>query len=145
VTPIPDVFNFAGAAPLMCAGVSVCTGLRRAGIQLGQWDVISGAGGGLGHLAIQFANALGAKTLALDAGSKEKFCLDLGATAFVDFTTLGSDTDLAEHIRGITDDAVKIALVCSSSNRAAQAISLLGYRGVLSCMGVPEGKVVRDR
>jgi propanol-preferring alcohol dehydrogenase len=127
----------------MCGGVTVYTALKRANIRHGQWVVVSGAGGGLGHLAIQYANALGAKTIALDAGSKEKFCLDLGATAFVDFTKFGSDAELAERIQTITTRGAKVAIVCSSSNRAyEQAISFLGFRGVVSCLGVPEGTPV---
>jgi propanol-preferring alcohol dehydrogenase len=143
VTPIPEGLDPASAAPLMCGGISVYSALKRANIRHGQWVVISGAGGGLGHLAIQYANALGAKTLALDSGSKEKFCLDLNTDAFVDFAKFDSDDALAAHIKSITNDTVKIALVCSSSNRAyAQAVLFLGFRGVVACLGVPEGKPV---
>jgi propanol-preferring alcohol dehydrogenase len=70
----------------MCGGITVYAALKRANIQYGDWVVISGAGGGLGHLAIQFAKVLGARVLSLDVGSKEHFCLDLGADAFADFT-----------------------------------------------------------
>jgi propanol-preferring alcohol dehydrogenase len=143
VTPIPDGIDLAGAAPLMCGGVTVYAALKRAGFRHGQWVVISGAGGGLGHLAIQYAKALGARTIALDVGSKEKFCLDLGANAFVDFTKYATDAELAERIQTITGGGAKVALVCSSSNRAyAQALSFLGFRGVLACLGVPEGSPV---
>jgi propanol-preferring alcohol dehydrogenase len=143
VTPIPNGIDLAGAAPLMCGGITVYAALKRAGFRQGQWVVISGAGGGLGHLAIQYAKALGARTIALDVGSKEKFCLDLGANDFVDFTKFATDAELAERIQTITGSGAKVALVCSSSNRAyAQALSFLGFRGVLACLGVPEGDPV---
>lgn len=143
VTPIPDGIDLAGAAPLMCGGVTVYAALKRANVRHGQWVVISGAGGGLGHLAIQYANALGAKVIALDVEEKQHFCLELGAQVFVDFTKFEKDADLGEHIQRLTSHGAHVALVCSSSNRAyAQAISFLRFRGVLVCLGVPEGKLV---
>jgi propanol-preferring alcohol dehydrogenase len=143
VTLIPEGIDLAGAAPLMCGGVTVYAALKRANVRHGQWVVILGAGGGLGHLAIQYAKALGAKVVAIDAGSKQTFCLDLGAEAFIDFTMFESDVTLAEHVQQITGNGAKVALVCSASNRAyAQAVSFLGFRGVLACLGVPEGKPV---
>lgn len=143
VTPIPDGIDLAGAAPLMCGGITVYTALRRAELQPGQWVVISGAGGGLGHLAIQYAKALGGKVVALDAGAKEEFCLGLGANAFVDFTKFSDDDELAKHIQGLTNGGASIVVVCSSSNKAYdQAVSFLGFRGTLCCLGAPEGKQV---
>lgn len=119
------------------------TALRRANVQHGQWVVISGAGGGLGHLAIQYAKALGAKVIALDMGVKEEFCTGLGADTFVDFTKFETDAELAATVQKISEGRVKAVLVCSSSNRAYdQAVSFLGFRGTVACLGVPEGKPV---
>lgn len=127
----------------MCGGVTVYTALKRSNVQQGHWVVISGAGGGLGHLAIQYARAMGAKVLALDAGSKRDFCLELGATEFADFTAFATDAELAGHVQKITGKGANVVVVCSSNNRAyAQAISFLGFRGVLSCLGVPEGSPI---
>ncbi|KAI1852197.1 hypothetical protein JX265_013050 [Neoarthrinium moseri] len=143
VTPIPEGIDLAAAAPLMCGGVSVYTALKRARVQHGQWVVISGAGGGLGHLAIQYAKALGARVLALDAGEKEEFCLGLQADAFVNFTRYKDDKDIASEVQRITGSRAKVVLVCSSNNRAYdQAISFLGFRGTLACLGAPEGASV---
>lgn len=52
VTPIPDGLDSAAAAPLLCAGVTVYAGLRKANAESGNYVVIMGAGGGLGHLAV---------------------------------------------------------------------------------------------
>lgn len=143
VTPIPDGIDLAGAAPLMCAGITVYTALKRARIQPGQWVVISGAGGGLGHLAIQYAKALGGKVVALDTGSKHDFCVECGANVFVDFTQYGENSELSTHIKTITGGGANIVLNCSSSNRAyAQAVSFLGFRGTLVCLGIPEGRPI---
>lgn len=117
------------------------TALKRAGTRHGDWVLISGAGGGLGHLAIQYAKALGALVLALDVGSKEPFCRSLGADAFIDFTKYSDDAALTAEVSRITGGGARVVLVCSSSNRSyAQAVSFLGFRGKLVCVGVPEGQ-----
>lgn len=143
VTPIPADLDPAGAAALMCGGVTVYTALKRAKVQHGQWVVVSGAGGGLGHLAIQYANAMGAKVLAVDHGSKEQFCLDLGAKAFLDYTQFSTTESLVDQVQKTTVAGANIVLACFSSNAAyAQAVSFLGFRGTLVCLGVPEGPPV---
>jgi propanol-preferring alcohol dehydrogenase len=46
---------------------------------VGQWVVILGAGGGLGHLGIQYANVMGHRVIAVDGGvEKEALCTSLG-------------------------------------------------------------------
>ena len=55
VTPIPEGLDSAMAAPLLCAGVTVYSALRKSGAKSGDWVAIQGAGGGLGHLACQIA------------------------------------------------------------------------------------------
>lgn len=52
VTPIPDGLDSAAAAPLLCAGVTVYSALRKTNAESGNFVVIMGAGGGLGHLAV---------------------------------------------------------------------------------------------
>jgi propanol-preferring alcohol dehydrogenase len=138
VTPIPDGIDLAEAAPLMCAGITVYTALKRAGTRFGDWVLISGAGGGLGHLAIQYAKAIGARVIALDHGSKKAFCEELGADAFVDFTKFSKDEELKEEVWKIAKNGVKTVLCCASNNRAyEQALNFLGFRGTLVCVGVP--------
>jgi propanol-preferring alcohol dehydrogenase len=64
---LPPNLSFVSAAPLACAGSTVRTGIQRANLSPGQWIAIVGSGGGLGHLALQFAKALGLKTIGIDA------------------------------------------------------------------------------
>lgn len=73
----------------MCGGVTVYTALKRSGVEFNGWVVVCGAGGGLGHLAIQYAKAMGARVLALDTGSKKEFCERLGVDAFLISRNLG--------------------------------------------------------
>lgn len=65
--------------------------LRRADLSPGQFVVIPGAGGGLGHLGIQIAVALGLRVIALDTGdAKRQLCKELGAEQFIDFVSSNS-------------------------------------------------------
>jgi alcohol dehydrogenase, propanol-preferring len=141
IASIPDSIDPAGAAPLMCAGVSVYAGLKRAHTKAGDWVLIMGAGGGLGHLAVQYAKALGAGVVAVDAGSKEAFCKELGADFFVDFTKFGTDEEVTVEVKRLVPGGVKVALCCAASRRAyEQAVTFLGPRGTLVCLGIPEIK-----
>ncbi|KAG9089364.1 alcohol dehydrogenase [Ceratobasidium sp. 392] len=87
VTPIPQTIALDLAAPILCAGVTVFKAIKQANTQPGDIIVISGAGGGLGHLAIQYAiNGFGLRVIALDTGDEKKaLCEKLGAETFVDF------------------------------------------------------------
>ncbi|CZT42734.1 related to alcohol dehydrogenase [Rhynchosporium secalis] len=64
---LPDNLSFQSAAPLACAGVTVWGGLVRSGLKSGETVALVGGGGGLGHLGVQFAIALGLKVIAIDA------------------------------------------------------------------------------
>lgn len=140
VTPIPAGFpDLAAAAPLMCGGVSVYAALKRAQVKQGDWVVISGAGGGLGHLAVGYARVMGARVIGVDAGEKENFVRELGAEHFLDFTAFGSDAELATKVKEITGGGAQIALVCAATARAyAQGLLWLGFRGKLCILGLPE-------
>lgn len=141
VTPIPsEITDLAGAAPLMCAGITLYTALKRAGVKHSDWVLVSGGGGGLGHLGIQYAKALGARVLAIDAGSKEEFCKSLGADIFLDFQKFPNPNELTTNIKEVTGGGARIILMCVSNQPAYdQAMSWLGFRGKLVAIGVPEG------
>ena len=55
---IPDQLSFVDAGPILCAGVTTYKGLNETEARPGEWVVISGVGG-LGHIAIQYAKAMG--------------------------------------------------------------------------------------
>jgi propanol-preferring alcohol dehydrogenase len=139
VTPIPEGLDLASTAPLMCGGVSVYAALRRANTRPGNWVLVSGAGGGLGHLAIQYAKALGARVLGIDVGSKEALAREVGADAFVNFTSYTTDEDLAEKVHELTQGGAQVVLMCSSNSMAySQAALWLAFRGTIVGLGVPE-------
>jgi len=65
VGKIPDALTFEQAAPIMCAGVTVYKALKVSDVKPGQWVSISGAAGGLGHVAIQYAKAMGMRVIGI--------------------------------------------------------------------------------
>jgi uncharacterized zinc-type alcohol dehydrogenase-like protein len=79
---IPKGIDPAAAAPLFCAGLTVFSPLERLGVRSGMSVGVVGLGG-LGHLAVRFASALGAHVTAFDLdGSKRDLALSLGAVGF---------------------------------------------------------------
>ena len=81
---IPNDLANAKAAPLLCAGVTTFNSLRNSGARAGELVAIQGIGG-LGHLAIQFAQRMGFRTVALSQGpEKENLAKNLGAHDYID-------------------------------------------------------------
>lgn len=141
VTPIPDELSSADAAPMLCAGVTTYAALRRSGARSGQWVVIAGAGGGLGHIAVQLASrGMALRVIGIDAPSKEKVVMDSGAEHFVDLTK-HDDKSIAEEVVKLTGGlGASAVIVCTASNRAyAQGLDFLRFGGTLVCVGMPEG------
>jgi propanol-preferring alcohol dehydrogenase len=137
-TPIPDGLSSEAAAPLLCGGVTVWSALIYAECNLGDWLGISGAGGGLGHLAIAYAKAFGLRVVAIDHSSKAEFCKDQGADHFLGFDQF-DETELANKVKELTNGGCHGFLVCNSSSRAYdQSLDLLRYAGTLVCVGIPE-------
>ena len=83
VAPLPDALNFTDAAPLMCAGLTVYSALRHAGFVPGQKVAVIGLGG-LGHLAVLYAKAMGGRVAVLSTTpEKEGEARELGAERFI--------------------------------------------------------------
>ncbi len=150
VTPIPDGLPSDVAAPLLCGGVTVYSALKKSRAQAGDWVVIAGAGGGLGHLAVQLGGlGMGFRMIGLDIGPKESFVKECGAEAFVDISKYptADGKGVADQILEITDGVgATAAVICSASNAAyAEAFSYLRFNGTLVCVGVPgEAKVIAN-
>ncbi|KAH8593062.1 chaperonin 10-like protein [Bisporella sp. PMI_857] len=143
-TPIPDNLESPAAAPILCAGLTVYSGLKKCNASSGNWIVVSGAGGGLGHLAIQYAaRAMGLRVIAIDHGSKEELCKECGAEVFLDFTKY-NDEKLVEAVKKTSGGrGVHAVIVTSAANKAyEQALKFLKPQGTLVCIGMPEGEPV---
>ncbi|MCJ1470400.1 hypothetical protein MMC07_009045 [Pseudocyphellaria aurata] len=132
VTPIPENLGSAEAAPLLCAGISTYAALRKSSAKPGQWVVISGAGGGLGHIAVQLSSrGMAHRVIGIDDGSKKKLVMDCGAQHFIDVKD-HNDESIAEEVVKLTGLGASAVIVCTSNNRAyGQAIDFLRFGGTL--------------
>lgn len=131
---LPEGVSDLDAAPILCAGVTAYKALKIANLRAGSWVAVAGAGGGLGHLAIQYARAAGFRVVALD-GRKRELCLSLGADVYID--VLETNDCVSEVIR-VTDGGAHGALICASSSQAySDAIRFLRRTGTLVCIGLP--------
>jgi propanol-preferring alcohol dehydrogenase len=93
---IPDVLSFEEAGPLMCAGITTFNSLRNSGARPGETVAVQGIGG-LGHLAVQFADKMGFRTVAINRGrEKEKVSRSLGADEYLDSDEGSTGEALAE-------------------------------------------------
>ncbi|KAH7338781.1 putative ADH1-alcohol dehydrogenase I [Rhizoctonia solani] len=140
VTPIPEAVPLHLAAPILCAGVTVYKAIKLADTLPGDIVVIPGAGGGLGHLAIQYAvNGFGLRVIAIDTGdNKKELCLKLGAETFIDFK---ESNNLVEDVIRAADGAGVHASIVTSGSAAGynQALRYLRPGGTLVAVGAPSG------
>ncbi|PYI01406.1 hypothetical protein BO78DRAFT_423569 [Aspergillus sclerotiicarbonarius CBS 121057] len=128
---IPEDISAVEAAPTLCAGAdNGIQGPSNCGSCSRQWVAIVGAGGGLGHLAVQYARASGLRALGIDTGSsKRDLCSRLGATAYIDFI---ESQDLAADIIQMTDGGPHGVIVVSSSSKAyEQALAYVRKMGII--------------
>jgi alcohol dehydrogenase, propanol-preferring len=134
---LPNGLDFGPAAPVLCAGVTVYKGLKETEVRPGEWVAISGVGG-LGHMAVQYAKAMGMHVVAADIFD-EKLALakQLGA----DVTVNGKDKDAVEQVQKVTG-GVHGALVTAVSPAAMeQAFGFLRSRGTMALVGLPPGMI----
>lgn len=91
---IPDELSAASAAPMLCAGVTTFKALRNSSARAGDLIAIQGVGG-LGHLAIQFAQRMGFRVVALARGvGKRDLAKKLGAHHYIDTTAQDASAEL---------------------------------------------------
>jgi len=140
VTPIPESLESADAAPMLCAGVTVYSALRKSGAKSGDWIALLGAGGGLGHIAVQIAaRGMGMRVIGIDSGSKKDIVLDCGAEHFINHEDGKAEEEVLAKTAGL---GVQAVLVLTAANAAyASAMGLLRYGGTLVVVGLPEGEM----
>ncbi len=129
---IPKNLSSIEAAPLFCAGVTVYRALKQAKVEPGQRLAVFGVGG-LGHIAVQIASALGAQVTAVDV-AEEKLGLarSLGATSALN----ASAVDVGKELRKM--GGVHVALVTSAARAAYEtAFYCVRPTGCLLVVGLP--------
>jgi len=130
VLRIPSNLNVAGAAPLLCAGITTYSPMRHWGVGKGKKVGVVGLGG-LGHMAVKFAHAFGAHVVVFTTSShKREDALRLGA----DDVVVSRNADEMQKHAGSFDfilDAV------SADHDINAYINLLGRDGDLTLVGAP--------
>lgn len=135
---IPAGTDLAQVAPILCAGITVYKALKSAHLRAGEWVAISGACGGLGSLAIQFAIAMGYRVLGIDGGDeKAKLFKKLGGEVFIDFT---KTKDVVGEILKVTNGGAHGVINVSVSEAAIEASTrYVRANGTVVLVGLPGG------
>ncbi|KXA71220.1 zinc-dependent alcohol dehydrogenase, partial [Bordetella hinzii] len=134
---LPANIGFAEIAPVLCAGVTVYKGLKVTDTKPGDWVAISGIGG-LGHMAVQYARAMGLHVVAVDVDdAKLELARRLGAEIVVNAKT---SPDPAAEVKKLTSGGVQGVLVTAVSPKAfEQAMGMTARGGTISLNGLPPG------
>ncbi|ELY2935245.1 alcohol dehydrogenase AdhP [Cronobacter sakazakii] len=133
---LPDNVEFTHIAPILCAGVTVYKGLKMTDTKPGDWVVVSGIGG-LGHLAIQYANAMGLNVAAVDIDNdKLEFAKRLGAQV----TANALEVDPGSYFHDTFGGAHGVLVTAVSPKAFAQATTMMRRGGTMVLNGLPPGK-----
>lgn len=134
---LPDNIDFNEIAPVLCAGLTVYKGLKMTDARPGDTVAISGIGG-LGHMAVQYAVAMGFDVVAVDIDdAKLDFARRLGAKFTVNART---SEDPAAEVKRETGGGVQAVLVTAVSEKAfEQAIGMVDRGGTVALNGLPPG------
>lgn len=128
---IPDALSATDAGPMACAGVTTYNGLRRSSARPGDLVAVLGLGG-LGHLGVQYAVAMGFETVAIARGAeKADFAKQLGAHHYVDSTAA---TPVAEALQSLGGARVVLA-TAGNSPAITATVDGLAPRGELVAIG----------
>ena len=135
VARIPDGLDPVAAGPIICAGVTTYKGIKMADCRPGQWFVVSGVGG-LGHLAIQYATAMGLRVIAVDVADDK---LDLAKTLGASLTFNASTVDATKAVQQAVGGAHGVLITAVSKAAFAQGTGMLRRGGTCVLNGLPPG------
>lgn len=132
---IPAGVDPIAIAPILCAGVTVYTGLKSTGARPGQWVTVSGVGG-LGHLAVQYAVAMGLNVVAVDVGDdKIELATRLGASLAIN----AREQDPVAVIQRELGGTHAVLVTAPSRPAFAQAMQMVRRGGTVALNGLPAG------
>jgi propanol-preferring alcohol dehydrogenase len=135
VVRLPDGLEFVAAAPILCAGVTTYKGLKETDTKPGDWVVISGVGG-LGHLAVQYAKAMGLHVAAVDvADDKLELARQLGAELIVN----AKKDDPVARIQKQIGGSHGVLITAPSPVAFRQGVNMLRRGGTCVLNGLPPG------
>lgn len=133
VTLLPDRLDFVEAAPLMCAGLTVFSGLRHAGFEPGDKVAVIGLGG-LGHMGVLFARAMGGRVAVLSTtADKQDESRELGAERFINVKAESP----SEALRAWEGGADIILATTPTLEPMTAAFPGLALNGTMVVLGAP--------
>lgn len=135
VAHFPAGVNFVDMAPIICAGVTVYKGLKETETKPGEWVAISGIGG-LGHLAVQYAKAMGMLVAAVDIADDK---LDLAKRLGADLVVNAKEQNPGAYLKKQTGGMHGVLVTAVSPIAFEQGIGMLRRKGTLALNGLPKG------
>jgi NADPH:quinone reductase-like Zn-dependent oxidoreductase len=134
----PEGVSHEQAATIPVAGLTAWQALfDRGGLERGQTALVAGAGGGVGHFAVQFAKLAGARTIGTGSTRNRDFVLGLGADEYVDYT----QQDVGEAVSG-----ADVAFDTVGGDVTASLLPAVRDGGVLvTIAGAPPEEAARER
>jgi NADPH2:quinone reductase len=129
---VPSGLDSVEACPLMCAGVTTYNAMRHTDARPGDLVAVQGIGG-LGHLALQYANASGFETAAISTTSeKEGLAREMGADHFIN----SADQNAAEQLEHLGGASVVLA-TAPNSEAMSSVVGGLGRNGEMVVVAAP--------
>lgn len=133
---LPEGTDPYAMAPILCAGVTTYRGLKRTGARPGQWVAILGIGG-LGHIAIQYARAMGLRVAAVDVSNDK---LELAKSLGAEIVVNGAETDPVAAIQDKIGGTHAAVVTAVASKAFEQSVMMLRPGGTVAYIGLPGGK-----
>jgi len=137
---IPEGSDPIEVAPILCAGITVYKGLKETEVKPGEWVVISGIGG-LGHVAVQYAVAMGMRVAAVDIDDEK---LALARTHGAEVTVNAATEDPVAAIQEQTGGAHGVLVTAVHPEAFGQATGMCRRHGTVVFVGLPPGTFPAD-
>lgn len=137
---LPEGADLLEVAPILCAGVTVYKGLKMTGVRPGQWVVISGIGG-LGHIAVQYARAMGMRVAAVDVDDAK---LDLARRHGAEVTVNAANHEPGAAIQEQTGGAHGVLVTAVHPKAFDQALAMTRRGATVVFNGLPPGTFDAD-
>lgn len=132
---VPAGLDLVEVAPILCAGVTVYKGLKVTDTKPGDWVAISGIGG-LGHLAVQYAKAMGRKVIAVDVDDAK---LELATRLGAELTVNPLKENPAAFVQAHCGGAQGVLVTAVSPKAFEQALGMAARGGTVALNGLPPG------
>lgn len=137
VVKIPEGLDFAEVSPIFCAGVTTYKALKIAEAKPGDWVAIYGIGG-LGHVALQYAKAMGFNVIAVDIqDDKLELAKQLGADITINGLKVDPVQEIKERVGGV-QSAVSVAVTKKAFEQAYDSVK---RGGTLVVVGLPNAEL----